>query len=259
MLLLDLTLPTPAENLALDEALLEDAEADRGPSSVLRLWESPQMAVILGRSCRYAIETRVDQCRELGIPILRRASGGGTVVIGPGCLMYTVLLPYSHHPRLQMIEVAHEYVLGQTRVALQQAVSSRPSPSLSPSTQPALESSRMEIAQRGTSDLTLGDYKFSGNSLRCKRSHLLYHGTLLYQFPLAVVGELLAPPPREPEYRGGRTHGDFVRNLPCDPGAVRNALAAVWQADAPYAEWPRRFTAELVEQRYSLDAWNLRL
>ena len=30
----------------------------------------------------------------------------------------------------------------------------------------------------------MGELKFSGNSLRVRRTHLLYHGTLLYDFSL---------------------------------------------------------------------------
>ena len=48
MKLLDLTLDSPAENLALDEALLEQAEAD-GPQEVLRLWEPESPLVVMGR------------------------------------------------------------------------------------------------------------------------------------------------------------------------------------------------------------------
>ena len=55
MYLLDLTLPTPAENVALDEALLEAAEAGDCPS-VLRLWEPRETFVVVGRSSRVAEE-----------------------------------------------------------------------------------------------------------------------------------------------------------------------------------------------------------
>ena len=79
---LDLTLPTAAENLALDEALLEEAEAAGGPTEMLRLWESPQPLVVVGRSSRIDAEVRVDACRASGIPILRRASGGAAIVAG---------------------------------------------------------------------------------------------------------------------------------------------------------------------------------
>ena len=47
---LDLTLPSAAENLALDEALLLEAECGRG-GEVLRLWEWPAPAVVLGSAC----------------------------------------------------------------------------------------------------------------------------------------------------------------------------------------------------------------
>ena len=47
MRLLDLTLPIAAENLALDEALLLAAE-ESGAGEVLRLWELPSLAVVLG-------------------------------------------------------------------------------------------------------------------------------------------------------------------------------------------------------------------
>jgi lipoate-protein ligase A len=239
MKLLDLTLPTPAENLALDEALLEEADAGVGPDRVLRLWESPELAVILGRSCRFREETHWDDCVAAGVPVLRRPSGGGTVVIGPGCLMYTVLLPYEAHPRLAMIEVAHEFVLSRVRTALETLAGG------------------VEI--RGTSDLAVDGRKFSGNSLRCKRAHLLYHGTLLYAFPLETVTRWLAPPPRQPDYRENRPHGDFIRNLAVDPAALRRSLAKAWEAHEPLVEWPRELTARLVAERYSHDAWNHRI
>src|SRR2546423_175049 len=52
----DLTLPTPAQNLAFDEALLEWAEESAGNDEYLRLWESPDPIVVVGRSSRVAAE-----------------------------------------------------------------------------------------------------------------------------------------------------------------------------------------------------------
>ena len=89
---LDLTLPTPAENLACDEALLEWAEEQDRDWEFLRLWESPQPVVVVGRSSRIALEVCGDACRERDIPILRRSSGGAAIVAGPGCLMYALVL-----------------------------------------------------------------------------------------------------------------------------------------------------------------------
>jgi lipoate-protein ligase A len=80
---LELTLDTPAENIALDEALLDEAEA-RGPEAeYLRVWESRAPLVVLGRSSK-AEEVNLAACRERGMPVLRRSSGGAAIVAGPG-------------------------------------------------------------------------------------------------------------------------------------------------------------------------------
>ncbi|HJT30886.1 MAG TPA: hypothetical protein VJ783_02385, partial [Pirellulales bacterium] len=88
MHLLELTLPTPAENLALDEALLDEAEqhAAAGTGECLRLWEPAHRLVVVGRSSCVSTEVRTDFCRRQGLPILRRSSGGAAIVSGPGCL-----------------------------------------------------------------------------------------------------------------------------------------------------------------------------
>ena len=92
---LDLSLSTPAENLALDEALLDEAEQGRGPAEVLRLWEPLEPFVVVGRSSRLAVEVDMESCRAARTPVLRRCSGGAAVVTGPGCLMYAVVLSYA--------------------------------------------------------------------------------------------------------------------------------------------------------------------
>ncbi|HAY81187.1 MAG TPA: lipoate--protein ligase family protein [Planctomycetaceae bacterium] len=237
MKLLDLTLDSPAENLALDEALLEQAEAD-GPQEVLRLWEPESPLVVMGRSSKVATEVEQERCAAQSIPYLRRCSGGAAIVTGPGCLMYAVVLSYELRPALRVLDQAHHFVLTQMATALR-----------------ALD---LPVEQKGTSDLVIGETKFSGNSLRCKRNHLLYHGTLLYDFPLELIGECLGTPPRQPEYRRGRTHDRFVANLQTTGVALRNALIAQWQATVPLEDWPKDLTAEFAEQRYRQDAWNLR-
>ena len=233
---LDLTLPTPAENLALDEALLDAAEAGARDSEVLRLWESPQTIVIVGRSSRVADEVDVAACRAAGIPILRRASGGAAIVGGPGCLMYGVVLPYEGRQHLRLIDEAHRHVLGIVRSAIDRLLPG--------------------ASHVGTSDLAIAGRKFSGNSLRCKRNHLLYHGTLLYNFDLALIGRLLKMPPRQPSYRAGRLHAEFVINLPASRDALVQALTSAFGAVEPLGDSPREATQRLALKRYSQDLWN---
>ncbi len=101
----------------------------------------------------------------------------------------------------------------------------------------------------GTSDLALGACKFSGNSARCRRDHFLYHGTLLYDFPLELIEGCLAMPPRMPEYRAGRPHRGFVTNLPLKIETIRQSLVAACGADQPCDDWPAVRTARLVAEK----------
>jgi lipoate-protein ligase A len=114
---LNLTLSTPAENVALDEALLDWAEESATDTEVLRIWESPAPLVVAGRSTRAHQEIDVAECTRRGIPILRRSSGGAAIVAGPGCLMYAVVLSLSLRPELRDITRAHNFVLDRLAAA----------------------------------------------------------------------------------------------------------------------------------------------
>ncbi|MEX2309479.1 MAG: hypothetical protein WD738_17900 [Pirellulales bacterium] len=251
---LDLTMPTPQENLALDEALLDWAEEEDGEAEFLRIWESPQPIVVVGRSTRVELEVHASVCRERGIPVLRRSSGGAAIVAGPGCLMYAVVLSYQRRPELKDISHAHAYALGRLADALR----------------PILADTGI-VQHGGTSDLVYleavgspacpvsgirAPRKFSGNSLRAKRSHLLYHGTLLYDFELNLVETCLRMPPRVPDYRDGRTHLEFVANLPISRHALVAAVDQAWPTNQALREWPVARVEDLIAARFARDSWN---
>src|SRR5262245_6525617 len=81
------------EYQALDEALLLAAEAGEA-GEVLRFWEWPSPAVVLGAGGSIPIDVNEPACRADGVPIHRRASGGGTVLLGRGCLLFSLVLRY---------------------------------------------------------------------------------------------------------------------------------------------------------------------
>lgn len=239
---LELTLDDPASNLALDEAMLETAESlavsPEDDREVLRIWEPATPCVVLGRSSRFIHEVRVEACRERGIPVLRRASGGATIVTGPGCLMYAVLLSYQRLPELRLLDRAHQYVMELQREAIARL--------------------GIDCAIQGICDLTWGGRKFSGNSLRCRRGYLLYHGTLLYDFPLELLAHCLGTPERQPDYRERRSHLEFVTNLPVRREQLISALRIVWGAAESTGEWPEVLTRELARDKYSRLEWTER-
>ena len=113
-LILDLTFPTAEENLACDDALLTLCE-ERDSAGVLRFWEPRTTFVVLGYSGRAADEVHLDRCRREGVPVLRRVTGGGTVVQGPGCLDYTLILPHRSDTALSTITATNTYVMERMR------------------------------------------------------------------------------------------------------------------------------------------------
>jgi len=261
---LRLTLPTPEENMALDEALLEACEAGQLAGGVLRLWESPKYFVVLGRSSDPQVEVDLAACRREGVPVLRRPSGGGTVLAGPGCLMYAVVLEYRALPHLRAVDAAHCYVLERIAAALalqvpgvahagisDLAIAAEDSRTLRayPRTRLEVSSGRESLDNQAVLGRAL---KVSGNALRAKRDHFLYHGTLLYNFALDRIGRLLATPTRVPTYRQDRAHGEFVTNLPLDRDEIEQALIQAWNARQPLADWPRERVAELVATKYEV-------
>jgi lipoate-protein ligase A len=148
-----------------------------------------------------------------------------------------VVLSYAERPELRDLSKSHAFVLDGIIHGLRDRL-------------PAVE-------RQGTSDLTIGGRKFSGNSLRAKRSHFLYHGTLLYDFDLALIATCLRTAPRQPAYRRSRSHEDFVANLPLAKHELKDALRAAWPTWGELADWPRARVANLVDERYGLETWNL--
>ncbi len=110
----------------------------------------------------------------------------------------------------------------------------------------------------GQSDLVLEGRKFSGNAQQRKRSHLLHHGTLLYDFDIARIGDYVKHPPRMPEYRRDRPHKEFVTNLPMSAERIKARLAETWQATEPTGELPTELVAGLIHEKYGRDSWHER-
>lgn len=264
------TLPTAEENLALDEALVEvadrrslqsdpsiaDLEVDSGDEEVLRLWELPSPSVVLGRASRLTEEVNTSACEADRVPVLRRASGGATIVAGPGCLMYSALISYQKRPSWRGLDVAHQQVMSRIRDAVQNAADSFQLP--------------LQVEIQGTCDLTIDGRKFSGNALRCKRNWMIYHGTIMVAMPLEWLPKYLLEPPRQPAYREKRPHDTFVTNV-LRPASTADSraflqelaieLASTWNATEPWesCSWRDEVdleTTRLLEERYTNPDWH---
>jgi len=237
MKLLEHTFNTAEQNLACDEALLDLCE-DGFEDETLRLWEPQEPFVVLGYSNKINVEVAINSCKALGIPVLRRPSGGGTVLQASGCLNYSLVLriPPTKSPLSGIID-STQYILSRNCNALAPLLPEKP-----------------QI--QGVSDLTLGGLKFSGNAQRRKKHALLFHGTILLNMDLSLISRCLKMPERQPEYRRNRPHGEFVTNLGQKQDTVKAALAQAWKCSAAVPSLPEALIEKLIHEKYSRTEWN---
>ena len=235
---LDRTFDTPQENLACDEALLDWCE-ETSAEEILRFWQPLQHFVVLGYSNRNRVEVNLDSCKALDMPVLRRCSGGGTVLQGPGCLNYALILRMRGRTALEGITDANAFIMNRNRAALN----------------PLLEG---KVLIQGFTDLTLRGLKFSGNSQRRKRHYLLFHGSFLVRAYLSFIERVLPMPSKQPSYRANRPHKDFLTNVNIPASTIQEALRNAWGADAPLSELPDKHIQQLAHNKYSANEWNLK-
>lgn len=209
MLLKDISLPTPQENILYDNVLLELAEHGEGEET-LRFWESRELFIVLGRIGNPDADLRVERVLADRVPVLRRSSGGGTVLQGKGCLNYTLVLS-KERPEIQDLRRSYQFILGHVVAALKKL--------------------GIDAACRPLSDiaLTQNNKKISGNAQKRSKKFILHHGTLLHQFDLKKIEEYLAMPKDVPEYRQNRSHLDFVANLSISAEDLKKEIAKIFQ------------------------------
>jgi len=180
--------PTVRENLAIDETLAQ-AMGMHG-QRVLRFWWGGPPAVVMGYSEHQEQVIDTMTCQRLGVEIVRRVTGGGTVLQTQGVLNYSLVMP---DPGVLNLSQGFRYGT-DLLVALLRACGITGQPA-------------------GTSDVIVGDRKISGNAQARRWHALLVHGTLLVHFDLDLADAVLRYPVREPAYRRRRSHRDFLVTL----------------------------------------------
>jgi lipoate-protein ligase A len=235
---LDLNFSEPMKNLACDEVLIDCCEREHG-DAVLRVWEASRYFAVTGYSNRVAAAVDQVACAADGVSVLRRFTGGGAVLQGPGCLNYSLIFRHEKSEAHGDITRSYHYVLNRHREMFA-----------------ALTGASVTV--EGTSDLAIGGRKFSGNSQYRRRLWTLVHGTFLLNFDLARIARYLPMPSKEPPYRSHRPHENFLVNLHIDASAVKQALRRVWNAMDELEAPPQAVIDSMVRQRYARPEWNFK-
>jgi len=232
-------------NLALEEAILEDfLSEERSP--LIRIWQNEEISIVLGRAEKADDQVHLETCAQREVPILRRVSGGGTVVHGSGNLNISFFLPWSFHPDLKSIPASYALILGWIKEAVHEVTG-------------------LTLTTNGTSDLCFNEKKLSGTAQARKRHGLLHHMTLLMDFDLNLIPLLLKEPEKRPDYRLHRNHLDFVTSFKSEGisfsreaflEGLQRSLGPMIPIDSPDQLIMKR-CEDLAQGKYLSKTWNL--
>jgi len=175
---------------------------------VVRVEAAREVVVVVSRSRSPEREIFLERCAADRVPVVVRPSGGGAVVLAPGVVAASAVL--AADPAVCFPEPYFRRCCEAVAAALG-----------------ALSIAGVEM--RGVSDLCLGDRKVAGSSLRLAGGRVLFQVSVLVDPDLGLLDRYLRHPSREPEYRAGRTHREFVTSLRLAGCAttVRDVVAAL--------------------------------
>ena len=128
-------------------------------------------------------------------------------MLGRGCLNYSLILSLGHRAAWHDVNRSFVEILGRIAAVL-------------------------NLDFRPPSDLALKERKVSGCAQRRTASSILHHGTFLYDFDAGLAERYLLPPERQPPYRQGRPHHEFLANLSMTSDEIRERMADLWDAAA---------------------------
>ena len=172
------------QQLQWEEALLR---ADGRNWCLLNRGSPP--AIVMGISGKIQELIHREKYHLSPLPVIRRFSGGGTVIVDQNTLFVTLIcqadqVPAPPFPRSLMQWSAELY-------------------------RPLFSSQPFDLKEN---DYTLGERKWGGNAQSIIKGRWLHHSSLLWDYDPSHMDYLMIPP-KIPSYRQGRSHADFLCRL----------------------------------------------
>lgn len=172
------------EQLLIEERLLRGSD-----KNWCLINEGSTPAIVMGISGKKEELVDEEKAKALQIPLIKRFSGGGTVVVDENTLFVTFICQKELHdfpaypePIMCWTEQIYAQALGHPGFRLKE------------------------------NDYVIENRKFGGNAQYIKKDRWLHHSTLLWDYDPAKM-QCLKHPKKTPPYRAGRAHDDFLCRL----------------------------------------------
>jgi lipoate-protein ligase A len=240
--------------MSVDEAVLTARIAEKVPNT-LRLYRWQPSAVSIGRNQQVQDWVYLDTARELGVDVVRRPSGGGTVYHDcEGEVTYSVTANASSLGNSGDITAVYQKIYGAVTDALRLL---------------GVPADFNGGDAKNCPNLTVGGKKISGSSQTLSRGYVLQHGTLLRNVDIDKMFSLLRL-----KDTSCTQAADFARNKitsveqmlghKISPDTLANALKQGFKAilkiqlqEATLTPYEQELAEILYEDKYSTKEWNL--
>ena len=154
------------------------------------IWQPNENIVVLGRSDIVETSVLKENAEKLNFKIIKRPSGGHTVVLTPKTLVVSMIFKYNKQKPTDIFSIANKIIIDCL-----------------------IDFGIENINQKEISDICIGDKKILGSSMYKKPDKYFYHAVLNYAENADIFELLLKHPSTEPNYRQGRSHKEFVTSL----------------------------------------------
>ncbi len=155
------------------------------------LWRPDTRYIVLGRANNVESSVFTDMAQKDRVEIIKRPSGGESVILTPSMLVFSAKITMRQHrnPSLIFEQINKNLISSLTILGIK------------------------DLHSKGISDISIGDKKIIGSSMYLKDKTLFYHAVLNINEDVRLISRYLKHPLKEPQYRAGRPHKEFVTSL----------------------------------------------
>ena len=155
------------------------------------IWQPDKICIVLGTSNKPEDALIIANILKDNISVYKRPTGGQTVVLTPKTLVISVLQKESAIKAPKVLFQKINLIIIQ-----------------------ALEQMGVKyLSNKGSSDIAIGEKKILGSAIYRNKERSFYHAVLNLSENADTFEFYLKHPVKEPEYRKGRSHKDFVTSL----------------------------------------------
>jgi lipoate-protein ligase A len=181
-----MTIEEQKYNLADSNLLTDDFQNIK-----MMVWRPDSRAVIIGNSNKAVNTVDIPNAAEDSVPVYKRNSGGESVVLTENMLIISIAKNIDKFGNSK--EMFNQYnnliIKGLAELGIE------------------------NLGLKGISDIAIGEKKILGSAMYRNKDRSFYHAVLNVSEDIDVIARYLRHPEREPDYRSGRSHKDFVTSI----------------------------------------------